>query len=103
MQLFLDAYTIKHLFSHEETGNAITYSRDLRLATFLESQKISWTEFPTNGVVRKLQSRDTWSKIWDSRMYSKILPVPIFKQTFPSEIRSDSWQKSFQKSSLQKG
>jgi deoxyribodipyrimidine photo-lyase len=103
MQLFLDTYTIKHLFSHEETGNAITYSRDLRLATFLESQKISWTEFPTNGVVRKLQSRDTWSKIWDSRMYSKILPVPIFKQTFPSEIRSDSWQKSFQKSSLQKG
>ena len=33
-------------------------------------------EFPTNGVIRKLNSRDKWSAIRNQRMTDKILPMP---------------------------
>jgi deoxyribodipyrimidine photo-lyase len=66
------------LYSHEETGNAISYARDRRVADWCRSHNIAWKESPTNGVVRRLQNRDEWSSIWMQRMRAPMLREPDF-------------------------
>jgi deoxyribodipyrimidine photo-lyase len=56
------------LWSHEETGNRWTYKRDIAVAKWCRSHGILWHELPCNGVVRRLKSRDGWSKLRDARM-----------------------------------
>lgn len=65
------------LYSHEETGNHWTYMRDKAVQDWCNSNCIDWFEFPTNGVVRPLKSRDGWAKIRDDRMRSDILEAPL--------------------------
>ena len=76
LKYILELYEILHIYSHEETGNAITYQRDIMMAKYLSLKDIPWREFPTNGVVRRLTNRDDWSKIWNLRMMAPILPPP---------------------------
>ncbi len=49
------------LVSHEETGNAWTFSRDRRVAAWARGQGVQWHELPQSGVVRRLDSRDGWA------------------------------------------
>ena len=73
------------VYSHEETGNAITYDRDKRVQEWTREQNISWKEFTQTGVVRGLKKRDGWSRIWEKRMGKEILPSPsILKKISPS-------------------
>ena len=65
-----------HLWSHEETGNALTYARDRRVAQWANACGIEWNELPQAGVVRRLPTRDTWSKLRDSRMIQTLAEVP---------------------------
>lgn len=74
---FAERYDVRQLLSHEETGNRITYDRDIAVQQFCESRNIVWHESPTNGVVRKLKSRAAWQKIWEARMSSPIDAVPL--------------------------
>lgn len=76
MRYILEYYDVDSIFSHEETGNAITYDRDIMMGKYLRAKGIAWTEYPTNGVVRRLSSRDDWTRIWQSRMMVPILPPP---------------------------
>lgn len=50
------------LVSHEETGNAWTFERDKTVAAWARDVGLPWTELPQSSVVRRLQSRDDWSK-----------------------------------------
>jgi deoxyribodipyrimidine photo-lyase len=77
-QRVLDAFGPFELYSHEETGNALSYERDKRVAEWCRANGIIWREFPSNGVVRKLSSRDEWSDIWMQRMKPAPLPAPDF-------------------------
>lgn len=65
------------LYSHEETGNHWTFMRDKRVQAWCAGNAVNWHEFPTNGVVRRLKSRDGWAKIRDDRMRGDILAAPI--------------------------
>lgn len=67
---------IAGLWSHEETGNGWTYQRDLAVAAWCRKHGITWREFPQNGVVRRLRSRDGWARRWEERMGSEPLPAP---------------------------
>jgi deoxyribodipyrimidine photo-lyase len=67
-------FAIQQIFSHEETGNAITYKRDIAVATFCKKQNIQWQEFATNGIIRKLKTRKDFSKRWLQTMQ-----LPVFK------------------------
>ncbi len=67
---------IEKIFSHEETGNAWTFSRDIRVREWSKNNNVEWIEYPQNGVVRGLKSRDGWSKKWKSFMSSPILTLP---------------------------
>ena len=77
-QRVLDTFGPFTLYSYEETGNALSYERDKRVAEWCRAHGIVWKEFPANGVVRRLGSRDEWSDIWMQRMKPAPLPAPDF-------------------------
>jgi len=77
-QRVLETFGPFTLYSHEETGNALSYQRDKRVADWCRANNIDWKEFPANGVVRRLASRDQWSDIWMQRMKPAPLPAPDF-------------------------
>ena len=56
------------IWSHEETGNGLTYARDLAVARWARENGIEWRETPSGGVVRRLRSRDGWSRRWEARV-----------------------------------
>lgn len=102
MKYILDSYRVDSVFSHEETGNAITYDRDIMMGKYLNSKNIPWIEYPTNWVVRRLKSRDDWSKIWNNRMMTPILPPPELQETFSSVLISDTWKSEIRNPHIQK-
>ena len=65
-------YDIQGVFSYQETGNWISYNRDIRIAAFLKSKQIQWHEFQSNGVIRGLKHRKTWDKEWLKFMHAPI-------------------------------
>jgi len=65
-------YEINAVFSHQETGNWISYKRDIRIAALLKSKQIPWYQFQSNGVIRGLKHRKTWDKEWLKFMHSPI-------------------------------
>ena len=60
------------LFSHEETGNGMTYSRDLDVAAWCQTHGVAWREFPQFGVVRRLKNRNLWQGEWERHMASPL-------------------------------
>lgn len=64
------------IFSHEETGTFWTRERDAAVGKWCKTQKIEWREFPSNGVVRGLQSRELWAQIRDGRMRADQIKAP---------------------------
>lgn len=66
----------QRLLSHEETGTSWTRSRDQRVAKWCQEREIHWREFPSNGVVRGLKSRDDWAGIRDQRMRQPVCRPP---------------------------
>ncbi|MGJ8604136.1 MAG: FAD-binding domain-containing protein [Marivita sp.] len=56
------AVKFDHMVSHEETGNAWTYTRDKRVGAWARGQGVRWTELPQSGVVRRLRGRDGWAR-----------------------------------------
>ncbi|WP_046576470.1 FAD-binding domain-containing protein [Spirosoma radiotolerans] len=78
-------FTIGTIFSHEETGLAVTYKRDKAVAQFCRQQGIHWHEYQNNGVIRRLKNRDTWATDWQQTMLApqqqpeltRWLPAPV--------------------------
>ncbi|APX11810.1 FAD-binding domain-containing protein [Tateyamaria omphalii] len=50
------------MLSHEETGNAWTYARDVDVAAWSAASGVIWSELAQSGVVRRLNGRDGWAK-----------------------------------------
>jgi len=63
-----DVYQIKTVFSHQETGNQLTFDRDIAVQKLFNQKGIVWKEFQTNGVVRKLKDRSKWDEKWKQTM-----------------------------------
>lgn len=55
-------HTIHGIWSHEETGNLLTFERDKRVAAWASNNGIPWREYPQTGVIRRLKSRDGWAR-----------------------------------------
>lgn len=69
-------YGFEALWSHEETGNDLSYARDLRVAAWVKQNGLRWIELPQTGVVRRLKSRDRWAAHWEKRMSGHLIPAP---------------------------
>jgi deoxyribodipyrimidine photo-lyase len=76
LQAIHKMHGIAALWSHEETGNAWTYARDLQVKAWTKAAKIPWHEPRHFGVIRRLQSRNGWAKAWDRDMAQPITPPP---------------------------
>ena len=76
----LEALRLEHgaaaLWSHEETGDAWSFARDLRVADWARARGVPWRELPQAGVVRRLGSRDGWARLWTARAARPVLPPP---------------------------
>ena len=75
------------LWSHEETGNALTFSRDRAVKKWANTHRLNWTELPQNGVVRGLTDRDHWSRHWNRRMKGDPLLAPDRLEPWPDPPR----------------
>ena len=62
--------------SHQETGLAVTYDRDRRVAAWCRRRDVRWTESPQHGVFRPLDTRDGWAAKWRRRMSPEPIPSP---------------------------
>ena len=72
---------VAHLWSHEETGNWLSYQRDRRVRKWAQETNTPFTELPASGVVRRLKSRDGWSRTWEDRMAQPIVEAPLALQS----------------------
>ena len=77
------------LWSHEETGNDWTFSRDRQVLAWCKAQGIAWHQTPSNGVIRGLKNRDGWSALRDKRIAEPVIPDP--KYIMPAaDVRLDT-------------
>ena len=67
---------IANIWAHEETGNALTYARDRAVIGWARAQNIPFHETPSGGVVRRLKTRDGWSRTWEERMGQPLVLMP---------------------------
>ncbi len=63
-----EIHDLRGVFSHQETGNAQSYTRDKQMASYFKKHGIFWKESPSNGVQRGLQNRQTWAAHWETHM-----------------------------------
>ena len=66
-------YSIKHLFSYQESGIKKTWQRDRQINQFCIEKNIIWTESQRDGIIRGLRNRDTWNKRWHAAMHAHII------------------------------
>lgn len=76
LQELAKEFQVAGLWSHAETGNGITYDRDLRVQEWCEELGIEWRQPRQDGVVRALRDRDGWSRRWNEFMADEPLPEP---------------------------
>ena len=79
---------VAKLWSHEETGNDWTFTRDRRVADWCRRNGVDWSETRQDGVVRRLNNRDGWARRWDSLMARPIQATPRALQPLPKTIES---------------
>lgn len=74
-------YDILTVFSHQETGNMLTFERDLAMQSFFDQNNILWKQSQLHGVIRKLKSRQDWENRWEYIMRSdpKMIDINSFK------------------------
>jgi deoxyribodipyrimidine photo-lyase len=75
-QLMQD-YTIQTVFSHQETGNRISFDRDLALKKLMRQKGVEWVESQCNGVLRGITNRDGWDRKWLEFMHSPLIEIDL--------------------------
>lgn len=82
----LDNFGPFTLYSHEETGNALSTARDVRVADWCRANDIRWKKSPSNGVVRDFNPEEDWATEWQKRMRKPLLPAPDFLGAAPGML-----------------
>ncbi len=79
------------LLSHEETGNFLSYERDRAVTRWCLANGVVWHQFPNNGVVRRLSTRNIWSKLWVQRMSEDVFAAPAQIQPCDPRLIRANW------------
>ncbi|MEQ8514474.1 MAG: deoxyribodipyrimidine photo-lyase [Chromatocurvus sp.] len=76
------------LYSHEETGLAVTFQRDLAVRDLCNSAQIAWREFASNGVIRGRRHRRGWNRSWEATMRAPLARPSLAPGRFvcPSQV-----------------
>jgi deoxyribodipyrimidine photo-lyase len=64
LELLVERFFVKKIFSYQETGLQITFDRDKQVAQFFKKQNILWEESIANGVLRGKRNRKGWREHW---------------------------------------
>ena len=83
LERLMQAQPFDQLHSHEETGNGVTYSRDLAVQRWCFDRGVRWTEWPQFGVVRRLRSRDGWARRWEAHVQAPQVMAPRRLRSVP--------------------
>jgi deoxyribodipyrimidine photo-lyase len=81
LQTIAEIFEVHAIFSHEEIGNHLTYQRDQSVAKFCKEKNILWKEYPTNGIIRGLGNRKSFSKKWLQTMSAPCYSADLAKIT----------------------
>ncbi|WP_299654092.1 cryptochrome/deoxyribodipyrimidine photo-lyase family protein [uncultured Tateyamaria sp.] len=83
-----DLLGFESILSHEETGSAWTYARDLDVASWCRANSVAWEELAQSGVVRRLNGRDGWAKQRNAflRLEQVDVPAGTTGPALPSDI-----------------
>ncbi len=66
-------YTVKNLFSYQESGIALSWQRDKAVKKLCEAHGVAWQEFQRDGIMRAIKNRDNWTKSWYEHMHAPIV------------------------------
>ena len=66
----LNSLSVSQIHSHEETGNWISFQRDLRLQQWCKKKAVDWYEIPQTGVIRRLASRAVRQSMIQQRLFN---------------------------------
>jgi deoxyribodipyrimidine photo-lyase len=69
-------YPFTAIYAHEETGLNHTYNRDKALHRWCTANNVVLHEYCTNGVIRRLDSRDNWEAQFTRYMEQPVWPIP---------------------------
>ena len=83
-----ERYAIEAIYGNEESGLQWSWNRDKQVAEWCLHQDIEFIEFPSNGVIRGLASRDDWKALRDRRMKCSLIEVPLRLSTV-KDLHSD--------------
>lgn len=78
-QVLNEKYAIQVIYSHQETGNRISFDRDIELKRFFNKNQIDWKESQSNGVLKGISNRDAWDKKWMNFMHADQAPIDLDK------------------------
>lgn len=68
----IQEYKINAVYSHQETGNNLSYERDKQMKSLFKNHNVPWYEFQQNGVIRGINNRKDWDKHWHNTMHSPL-------------------------------
>ena len=81
-------YNIHTIYGNEESGLQWSWNRDKSVAKWCNENGVSFEEFPSNGVIRRLRSRDDWKALRDRRIDSSLVEAPQ-RIRAPDNVQSD--------------
>ncbi len=108
-------FTVRNIYTHQETGIKVTYERDKTFARYCRNNQIVWEQVVNNGVFRGRKDRKSWREDWETYMKQSCFSfLPKAGQIirthelekivrFPKADLSSPLDASFQKGGTRKG
>lgn len=90
LKSLIERWPIEAVWSHFETGNAWTFSRDVAVAAMLKERGVRWIERRQHGVIRGLKQRDGWAAQWEALMRKPLAGVPAGLASLPEGLDRDA-------------
>ena len=76
-QVLSERYNITHIWSHQETGNAWSFTRDIAIKNWCKVQMITWSQPPQHPIHRGRLNRDDYSLVIQQFYDSPPRPAPV--------------------------
>jgi len=74
-------FKIKGIYSHQETGDFLSYKRDQKVRKWTKDNNIPWNEYLQFGVFRGPLKRDKWAQNYKKHFEKEIIKVnKVFKR-----------------------
>ncbi len=87
-----EIFKVKGIYSHQETGDFLSYKRDQKVIKWSKENNIPWREYIQFGVFRGPLKRDEWAKTHKKHFENKIIkfskvlkPLPFKDEKIPSD------------------